>query len=323
MQASAPLSMSPSGSVPEQGIVWHPATPADQASMSAMRAIVEPNKGRLRGIAARVPYDSIIGRAAVPPGVEFRPDVVGGVTGCWCSPEGARSDEVVLHLHGGWFNWGSAQAFQKLVGHVAASAGVQAFIPDYRLAPEHPFPSASEDAKACYDGLTELGFKRIAITGDSAGGNLALGLLAAQSRRGLVLPVAAVVLSPVTDLTFGGESWETRAVADPFFLRAQALELVNSYLGNHDPADPTVSPLYGNLTGLPPLRVHVGNDEVLLDDSLRYVSQARAAGVDAQVDVWEGMAHGFLSGVGTMDAPTQALKAIGGFLTQHLTTLRQ
>ena len=323
MQASASPFTSPSGPSEKPGFVWHPATPADQASMSAMRAIVEPNKGRLRGIAARVPFDGIIGRVAMPTGVEFRPDIVGGVAGWWCSPEVARSDEVVLHLHGGWFNWGSAQAFQKLVGHIAASAGVEAFIPDYRLAPEHPFPSAGEDAQACYDGLTELGFKRIAITGDSAGGNLALGLLAAQSRRGSVIPVAAVVLSPVTDLTLGGESWETRAVADPFFLRAQALELVNSYLGNHDPADPLVSPLYGNLTGLPPLRVHVGNDEVLLDDSVRYVSRAVAAGVDAQVDVWEAMAHGFLSGVGTMDAPTQALKAIGEFLAHHLSTIGQ
>ncbi len=323
MQTSMSPSTSQSASIDKPGFLWHPATPADRASMSAMRAIVEPNKGRLRGIAARVPFDGIIGRVAVPTGVEFRPDVVGGVAGWWCSPEGARSGEVILHLHGGWFNWGSAQAFQKLVGHIAASAGVEAFIPDYRLAPEHPFPSAGEDAQACYDGLTALGFKRIAITGDSAGGNLALGLLAAQSRRGSVIPVAAVVLSPVTDLTLGDKSWETRAVADPFFLRAQALELVTSYLGSYDPADSLVSPLYGNLAGLPPLRVHVGNDEVLLDDSVRYVGRAVAAGVDAQVDVWEAMAHGFLSGVGSMDAPTQALKSIGEFLTQHLTRTRQ
>ncbi len=319
------MQTSPSLFIPNDkpGFFWHSISSADQAAMTAMRAIVEPNKGRLRGIAARVPFDGITSRVAVPTGVEFRPDIVGGVAGWWCHPEGARHGQAILHLHGGWFNWGSAQAFQKLVGHIAASAGVQAFIPDYRLAPEHPYPSTSEDVEACYLGLVEQGFTKIAITGDSAGGNLALGLLAARSRMGSVNPVAAVVLSPVTDLTLSGESWDTRAVADPFFLRAQALELVNSYLDNHDPADASVSPLYGDLAGLPPLRVHVGNDEMLLDDSVRYVNRAVAAGVDAQVDVWEGMAHGFLSGVGTMDAPTQALKAIGEFLTRHLITTGQ
>ena len=112
----------------------------------------------------------------------------------------------------------------------------------------------------------------------------------------------AFALSPITDLALAGASWETRAAADPYFLRAQAAELVGSYLAGHDPNDPLASPLYGDLTGLPPIRIHVGDDEVLLDDSLRYVERAVAAGVDARVDVWEGMAHGFLSGIGTLAA---------------------
>jgi len=293
----------------------------DQAAMTAMRAIVEPNKGRLRGTAARGPFDAIMSRVIEPAGVTFAPDTVGRVSGWWCRPKSVRAGEAILHLHGGWFNWGSAQAFRNLVGHIAARTGVEAFVPDYRLAPEHPFPAATEDVRACYLGLIERGFLKLAITGDSAGGNFALGLLSfaiAQKASGGVLAVAAVVLSPVTDLTLTGASWETRAAADPYFIRSQAAELVRSYLGGHDPADPLASPLYGELVGLPPIRVHVGDDEVLLDDSLRYVERAVAAGVDARVDVWEGMAHGFLSDIGRLAASAQALGAIGGFLADRL-----
>jgi len=299
----------------------HTISAEDNTAMAAMRTVVEPNKGRLQGTAARVPFDTIMERVVAPVGVTYEADTVGGVSGWWCRPESARTGEAILHLHGGWFNWGSAQAFRHLVGHIAARTGVDAFVPDYRLAPEHPFPAATEDVRACYLGLIERGFSKVAITGDSAGGNLALGLLSfatAQKTLGGVLPVAAVVLSPVTDLTLTQASWETRAAADPYFIRSQAAELVRSYLGGHDPADPLASPLYGEFVGLPPIRVHVGDDEVLLDDSLRYVERAVAAGVDARADVWEGMAHGFLSGIGKLAASTQALDTIGAFLAGRL-----
>src|SRR5579862_6664488 len=185
----------------------------------------------------------------------------------------ARKGAAILHLHGGWFNWGTAQAFRNLVGHIAIAAGSDAFIPDYRLAPEHPFPAAVKDAEACYRGLVDRGIKKIALTGDSAGGNLALVLLSiatAEASRNAVAPVGAVVFSPITDLALTGESYDTRAEADPFFTRSQAAGLVRSYLGEADPKNPLASPLYGDLTGLPPIRIHVGDDEVLLDDSRRY-----------------------------------------------------
>jgi acetyl esterase/lipase len=303
----------------------HTISAEDNTAMAAMRTVVEPNNGRLQGTAARVPFDTIMERVVAPVGVTYEADTVGGVSGWWCRPESARTGEAILHLHGGWFNWGSAQAFRHLVGHIAARTGVDAFVPDYRLAPEHPFPAATEDVRACYLGLIERGFSKVAITGDSAGGNLALGLLSfatAQKTSGGVLPVAAVVLSPVTDLTLTGTSWETRAAADPYFIHSQAAELVRSYLGGPNPvtapADPVASPLYGEFVGLPPIRVHVGDDEVLLDDSLRYVERAVAAGVDARADVWEGMAHGFLSGIGKLAASTQALDTIGAFLAGRL-----
>jgi monoterpene epsilon-lactone hydrolase len=301
---------------------FHPINTSDNTAMAGLRAIVEPNKGRLRGTAARVPFDSIMEHVAVPEGVICEAGTVGGVPGWWSKPEGARPDAVILHIHGGWFNWGSAKAFRNLVGHLTIHAGAVAFAPDYRLAPEYPFPAAPDDVRTCYAGLIELGFKKIAVSGDSAGGNLALGLLLSLKASQLdsqTVPVAGVALSPVTDLSLSGASWTTRAAADPYFTQSQAAELVQSYLNGTDPGNPAASPLRADLSGLPPIRVHVGDDEVLFDDSVRLVERARAAGVDAQLDVWEGMVHGFLGSVGNLSASTQALQKIGSFLSERFT----
>ena len=289
--------------------------------MAALRAAVEPLKGKLQGTAARRPFDAVMEQVPAPQDVIFEADTVGGILGWWCRPMQAKAERVILHLHGGWFNWGSAQAFRHLVGHIAVSAGANAFIPDYRLAPEHVFPAAVTDVESCYNGLIERGFARIAVVGDSAGGTLALVLLrrvTAQKSAGRVIPVGAVALSPVTDLTLSGQSWRTRAAADPYFIESQAGELIRSYLNGADPTAPKASPLYGDLAGLPPVRVHVGEDEVLLDDALRYVARSVDAGVDARVDVWQGMPHGSTSGVRKLAAANQALTAIGAFLAARL-----
>ena len=298
--------------------VQHPLTAEDQAAMDALRVIVEPNKGKLQGIAARVPFDSIMEHVSAPACVVYEADQVGGVSGWWCRPEDARPGEAVMHIHGGWFNWGSAQAFRHLAGHIAVTAGVAVFLPDYRLAPEHPFPAASEDVRACYAGLAERGFSKIAVTGDSAGGNLALELLvhlAASSATGSAAVIGGVALSPVTDLTLSGDSWSTRDVDDPYFTKSQAAELVHSYLNGHSSEDPLASPLFADLKGLAPIRVHVGSAEVLVDDSVRFVERAIAAGVDARLDVWEGMAHGHLGAVGGLAASAETLQLIGHFLS--------
>ena len=295
----------------------HPLTPRDRAGMAGLRAMVEPNKGRMQGIAGRVPFDAIMARVAPPEGVSYRQDTIGGVPGWWCEPAAAVPGATILHLHGGWFGWGSAEAFRHLVGHIARSARAAAFVPDYRLAPEHPFPAAGEDAEACHAALAADGTRRIALTGDSAGGNLALVLLSLAAASANP-PVGAAVLSPVTDLAMTSPSWETRAAADPYFTRPQAAALIASYLGRADASDPSASPLYGALAGLPPVRVHVGDDEVLLDDAQRYVEHAVAAGVDARLDVWEGMPHGFLGGIGRFAAASRALDGIGAFLSARL-----
>ena len=297
----------------------HPLTAQDAAVMAAIRAQVEPFKGKMQGAAAREPFNAIMERVSAPGGVTFHPDTVGGVSGLWCRPSSPRTEEAILHLHGGWFHWGSAQAFRHLVGHIAAKTGVEAFVPDYRLAPENPFPAAVNDVQACYRGLVERGKRRIALSGDSAGGNLALVLLSLAAAAGDTVPVGAVALSPVTDLALTGQSFETRAAADPYFTRPQVAGLVQSYLGGADPVNPMASPLYGELAGLPPIRIHVGEDEVLLDDSRRYFERAAAAGVDVELDVWEGMAHGIVNGIGNLAASAGALDAISKFLVRRLT----
>ena len=308
----------------QNAVPWsatHPTTAEGKVAMAALRAMVEPLKGKLQGTAARPPFDAIMERVPAPKGVNFEADTVGGILGWWCRPSHAESEHVILHVHGGWFNWGSAQSFRHLIGHISASAGANAFIPDHRLAPEHVFPAAVTDVEACYGGLIARGFTRIAVVGDSAGGALALVLLrlaTARKAAGGVIPVGAVALSPVTDLTLSGQSWKTRAAADPYFIESQARELIRSYLGGADPTAPQASALYGELAGLPPVRVHVGDDEVLLDDALRYVARAVDAGVNARSDVWQGMPHGFASGVGKLAAANHALAAIGAFLAQRL-----
>jgi monoterpene epsilon-lactone hydrolase len=297
---------------------FHPLTAQDRSAMAAFRTIAEPNKGKLRGTAARAPFDALMSSIIAPQGVKFREDRIGGILGWWCEPTDALPGAAILHLHGGWFNVGSAAAYRHLVGHIARSAGTTAFIPDYRLAPEYPFPAAIEDARASLRGLAERGIHRIAVTGDSAGGNLALSLLSVVAAEPATAVVSAVALSPITDLALTGSSWQSRADADPYFVREQAEGLLQAYLNGHDPKDPVASPLYGNFVGLPPIRVQAGDDEVLLDDSLRFVERAVAAGIDARLDVWEGMPHGFVGGIGQTQAADSALSAIGEFLSSRL-----
>src|SRR5882757_2033163 len=215
-------------------VVIHPLDPEDAAITAAMRAMVSSSKGVRPGIEARGQFDALMESVLPRDDVTFEADTLGGVPGLWVHPADWRSSEAIVHLHGGWFNFGSAKAYRHLVAHIAARAGARAFIPDYRLAPEHPFPAATDDVLACYQGLAERAVHRIALTGDSAGGNLALVLASrvpgdAASINAALVGVA--VLSPVTDLTLSGASYETRADADPLFTRPQVAELVDTYLG--------------------------------------------------------------------------------------------
>jgi monoterpene epsilon-lactone hydrolase len=228
-------------------------------------------------------------------GVRVVPVRAGGVTAEWLTPKHAAKDRVLLYLHGGAWVMGSPRTHRALVADLARRAGVRALSLDYRLAPEHPYPAALDDAVAAYDWLLASGIEpgRIVVAGDSAGGNLALALLLRLRDVATPLPAGAVLLSPVTDLELGGASHATRKALDPFFAKADLRPFIAPYVGAHDPHDPYLSPLGADLHGLPPLLVHVGDHEVLLDDAVRLGERAREAGVEERTVVWSGMMHVF------------------------------
>jgi acetyl esterase/lipase len=261
--------------------------------------------------------------AATPAAANVRVEaaIVGGIAGFWLRPANSTAGARMLYLHGGGYVLGSAQALTNFAGQIAARVGVDAFVPDYRLAPEHPFPAAIDDAVAVYHGLIADGSERIVVAGDSAGGGLTLALLsilAADTTKGMIKPVGAAVMSPWTDLALNGESFETRAEADPIFTRSVLQAFADMYLQRQEVTNPKASPLYARLDALPPIRIDVGNDEVLLADSVRYADRAQTAGVQVTLSIWEGMPHVFQSSLGSFLAAERSVTAISDFLRQRL-----
>ena len=302
--------------------IYHPLPEEDRGPLAAMREAAAPIKGEMKiDPNARVPFDSMVEQTPAAEGVTYEAGNVGGVWGYWCRPMGTLKNAAVLYLHGGAYVIGSAQAYRPLAGQIATRAGADVFVVEYRLAPEHPFPGAVEDAVAAYRGLAGLGFTEIALAGDSAGGGLALvtlALVADEAKNGAGLrPQAAAVMSPWTDLTLSGASMETRAEADPVLTKGVLADAARLYLGSHDANDPLASPLAGDLAGLPPIRLHVGENEVLLDDTRRYADKADKSD-SSEVHVWEGMPHVFPASLGTLAAAGIALDDIGDFIRQRL-----
>jgi epsilon-lactone hydrolase len=254
------------------------------------------------------------------PGVAVRPLVVAGVPAERVIPPGAPRDRCLLYLHGGAWCMGSPRTHRGLVVDLASRAGVRAVSVDYRLAPEHPYPAGLDDCVAAYGWLLErrIDPSRIVVAGDSAGGNLAAALLLRLRDAGIPLPAGAVLLSPVTDLALTGASWATRRRVDPFFANVSATGFVEAYAGGRDVREPYLSPLYADLRGLPPLLVHVGDHEVLLDDSVRLAERAAAAGVDARLVVWPGMMHVFQTFAPFLPEAIAADREIGDFVRARI-----
>jgi len=234
----------------------------------------------------------------------------------WLATPGVRDDAAVLYLHGGGYVIGSPRSHRHLAAAIGAAAKTRVLLPDYRLAPEHPFPAAVDDAVAAYRWLLarDIAPGRIVIAGDSAGGGLTVATLLALREARLPQPAAGVCISPWVDLTCSGGSYATRAAADPIVKSESIVAMAGVYLGGADAKTPLASPLFADLHGLPPLLIHVGDDEVLLDDSVQLAERARKAGVDATLDVWPKMVHVWHWFFPMLDEGHAAIDRIGEFV---------
>ncbi|MHC1777052.1 MAG: alpha/beta hydrolase [Lentimicrobium sp.] len=241
-----------------------------------------------------------------------------GQTAEWVTLSGNPASKAILWFHGGFYMIGSAQAHRQHVAKFVKGSGLNALVFDYRLAPEHPFPAALEDALSAYNFLTGSGFQPhdIVFAGDSAGGGLCLATLLALKEKGLPLPAAAAVLSPWTDLMLTGASHKTN-LKRCFSPEGCAESASGYYAGGHDKTDPLISPFYGNLKGLPPLHISAGSHETLLDDSLRFAEKAREAGVEVTEIVGEGMCHCYPVFGNLFRESGEALDDICRFLNKH------
>src|SRR5258705_2631613 len=236
---------------------------------------------------------AMIGSAQVPAGRVREPLEVNGVPAEWVSARGAAADRAVLYLHGGGYVLGSIGTHRELAARISAASGARCLVIDYRMGPEHRFPAAVDDAVSTYRWLLDAGYapERLAIAGDSAGGGLTMATLIALRDQKLPLPATGVCLSPWVDLAGEGESMTTKEAVDPMVTRGPLLALAKHYLGGADAKTPLASPLWADLRGLPPLLIHVGTSETLLDDSTRLAERARKAGVEADLEAWTEMIH--------------------------------
>ena len=234
----------------------------------------------------------------------------------WLRPPNAVAGRVVLYLHGGGYVIGSPRSHRHLAAAIATAGAANALLLDYRLAPEHPFPAAVDDALAAYRWLLDQGIApgHVVIGGDSAGGGLTVATLLALRDAALPLPAAGVCISPWVDLTCSGGSYHTKAEADPIVTRASVGEMATAYLGATDPRAPLASPLFADLRGLPPLLIHVGSDEVLLDDAVQLAARAQQAKVEATLEVWDRMIHVWHWFLPMLDEAQSAVDSIGRFI---------
>ena len=265
---------------------------------------------------ARENFDAMLGAIPVPNDITFETATVGGVPGRWSTAPESLPGRVLLYLHGGAYMVGSSFGYRALSSALARAARARGLTLDYRLAPENPFPAAVDDAVAAYRALLAQGISpgSIAIAGDSAGGGLTVATLIAARDAGLPMPAAALALSPWADMAGAGASMSTKAAQDPQLNREGLLAMAGLYLNGASPETALASPIYGNLTGLPPLLIQVGSIEVLLDDAIRLAARAAEANVAVQLEVWPGVPHVWHAFAHVLSEGRDAIAAAGAFL---------
>ena len=242
----------------------------------------------------------------------------GGVTGDWIVAPRSRPDRSVLYLHGGGYRVGSPATYRQFTWRIASATRARLLAIDYRLAPEHAFPAALEDAMAAYCWLRERGPGELIVVGDSAGGGLALGLMLKLRDMNAALPAAAVVLSPWTDLALTGATLRLNAEADAMLNAPDLPKFAADYLAGIDPRTPYASPLYGDTAGLPPTLIHVGSDEILRDDAVRMSDNMRQAGCRVELAIWPRMPHVWHLLAPLVPEANAAIAQIGRFVDKVL-----
>lgn len=294
---------------------------ASQESLIVRQFLKEFSKNSSRELnleVARQGLEALFAQYPIPPDVAIEKTTIENIPAEWVVAPNAVRNRVFLYLHGGAYIMGSLNTHRDLAAKLSRSTSTSVLVIDYRLAPEHPFPAALEDALIAYRWLLANGFdpEQIVIGGDSAGGGLTLSTLLSLRDAGDPLPGGAVLLSPWTDLAGTGESMESRREVDPWLSPDSSRVVPSLYIGSLDRRNPIVSPLYADLTGLPPMLVHVGNDEILLDDSVRLVENGRGVGVDMQLKIWDDMWHVFQSF--QIPEAKQAIDEIGQYVSELL-----
>lgn len=270
---------------------------------------------------ARAGFEQMLAGIPVGGDVSFTSLSLGGVRALASVTPGASDDKALLYLHGGAYVMGSAQGYRALSSALGRAAGVRALSLDYRLAPEHPFPAAIDDAVAAYRSLLlDQGIRpeNLALAGDSAGGGLALALLVAIQKAALPMPAACLLISPWADLECSGASALSKASEDPSLKRADLLSAAGIYLNGASSRTPLASPIYADLSGLPPLMIQVGSAEILLDDAVRVAACAGAAGVDTHLRIWPRMVHVWHAFSFMLSEGRDAIAEGGTFLASRL-----
>jgi acetyl esterase/lipase len=256
----------------------------------------------------------------LPADVIVTPAALGGVPTAEITVDGVEPRHVVLYFHGGVYVLGNAVQAAGLAAQIGRRTQAKAISVDYRLAPEHPYPAAVDDALAAYEALLQGGTAPadIAFAGESAGGGLAIATLVNARDHGLPLPTAAYAMSPYVDLTLAGTTLETKSKADPLLSRAALQARVADYTAGQDAALGLISPVFADLSGLPPLIIQGGTHEVLLDDALRLAQRAATADVEVTLDITAGVPHVFQAYYPILDEAAAALDRAGQFLSAHL-----
>jgi len=251
----------------------------------------------------------------VGPDIRITEDRLGGIPGEWITCTSAPPRATLVYLHGGGYIACSPRTHRPIT-MAYARAGLRVFAPDYRLAPENPFPAAVEDAVAAFRAVHAAATEPVVAGGDSAGGGLALAMMLALRDGGDALPLRAALFSPWTDLAVTGATVESNSRRDAMFNAEMLRRAPPSYLGDADPRDPLASPVFADLRGLPPLLIHVGEREVLLDDSRRLAERARAAGVQVSISVWPAVPHVWQLAQALVPEARQSMRQAAAFLLE-------